>query len=175
MMKRNTLVAVTGLLVAAAAVGTGALVSRDAMASGVDPTGGDEMTLGMIVVDGTTAVECTFTGEDLRGLLPTAVPAAPSEEAVIIGAVPEVAETGVDLPDVLPTDALAVPADGQMITGAVPHRGYSAAPGGVADVRDGSPEECDAMRATLLETADLPVESSGQVAGTSGTESVITP
>ena len=70
-MKRNTLFGGLALMAAGGVIGAGAMISSNAMAdtAGAAPT--DQLTMISIGDDG-EAVQCTFEGADLDGLLPPA-------------------------------------------------------------------------------------------------------
>ncbi len=79
-MKRNTLFGAAGLLVAGAAIGAGAVVSQNAMASDGQVETANALTMINIGEDG-TAVQCTFTGADAEALMPTLPPGIPTDDA----------------------------------------------------------------------------------------------
>lgn len=73
-MKRNSLFGAAAIFVAGAAIGGGAIVSQQAMATDTPEAATDSVTIGMVSSDG-DAVQCTFTGADAADLMPIEIPA----------------------------------------------------------------------------------------------------
>ena len=166
-MKRNTLFGAAGLLVAGAAIGAGAVVSQNAMASDGQVETADELTMINISDDG-TALQCTFTGADIEGLVPEGIPTDDALKGATVVGIGEIVPVEGDLPEIdisgviagsLPADAVqasgvitvgASSADGKVtITGV----GTDGAPIAGPETREGTAEECSAMRHQAL--ADL--------------------
>lgn len=155
-MKRNSLFGAAAMFVAGAAIGGGAIVSQQAMATDKPATATDSVTIGMVSTDG-DHVQCTFTGAEAAGLIPTEVSAAdqlPVEvqaggEQVFGDAVTgQISGFGVVTTDSLPE------LDG---SGEVATFGVDAATGvmtlsgsGESQPRQGTPEECAALRDGFL-------------------------
>ncbi|MEN9644138.1 MAG: hypothetical protein RL238_807 [Actinomycetota bacterium] len=153
-MQRNTLFGGLALLMAGGVIGAGAMISSSAMADEGGTPPANEVTMINVGSDG-EAVQCTFSGADAEGLFPempsigmdVAIPAenvATPVEGVVggsgvieieAGSLPEGVEIG---------EAIAV---GDISGSALP----TDLPDGVQvlsadDARDGTPEECAAMR-----------------------------
>lgn len=155
-MKRNSLFGAVAMFVAGAAIGGGAIVSQQAMATNTPATATDSVTIGMVSADG-DHVQCTFTGADAAGLIPTEVPAAdelPIEvqaggEQVFGDAVTgQISGFGVVTTDSLPEldgsgDMAAFGVD--TATGVMTISGA-----GEPQPRQGTPEECASLRDGFL-------------------------
>lgn len=149
-MKRNTLFGGFALLVAGAAIGGGAAVTSNAMAaSGGDAPPTAEVTIVSIGADG-DAVKCTYTGDEATAMMPQELPAG-SMTPIEVG---EIAGT-----DGAITVSASVDADGSTqvvdvgggdgVTAAAPLPADIAGSMqvvGLDDARQGTPEECEAMK-----------------------------
>ncbi len=191
-MKRNTLFGAAGLLVAGAAIGAGAIVSQNAMASDGQVETADALTMINISEDG-TALQCTFTGADIEGLVPEGIPTDDALKGQMVmgvanivsaeGSLPEidvdggtvVGNAGVIVGSIAPG---ALPADGVITveastaTGGIQISGTNADGTPIAgpETREGTAEECAAMRAEAL--ANLQ-DLQAQVATATSGEAVI--
>lgn len=197
-MKRNTLFGAAGLLVAGAAIGAGAIVSQNAMASDGQVETANALTMINISDDG-TAVQCTFTGADAEGLVPEGIPTDDALKAQMVmgvanivpadGSLPVidvdggtvVGSTGIISGEFVTSGSLpvgAVEASGVITVGAstsdgkveITGVGPDGAPIAGSDAREGTAEECAAMRDQAL--ADL-ANLKTQVAAATNGEAVI--
>lgn len=156
-MKRNTLFGGLALLGAGGVIGAGAMISASAMADDTGTPPADEITIVQVTTDG-EAVQCTFAGADVEGLLPDLLGVTPEQVLPVDGefttsgsGVIEVA-TG-DLPEgvLVATGAVTVSAEGTVgDVGDLPS--LDSLPDDVQvvsvdDAREGTTEECAAMRA----------------------------
>ena len=186
-MKRNTLFGAAGLLVAGAAIGAGAIVSQNAMADDGQVETADALTMININDDG-TALQCTFTGADIEGLVPEGIPTNDVIDGQMVVGVAGIVPAEGELPVIevaagteigngvimgsLPADALQ--ASGVITVGASTSDGKVTISGVGADgtpiagpeTREGTAEECAAMRDQAL--ADL-ADMQAQVAANGGT------
>lgn len=159
-MKRNTLFGGLALLGAGGVIGAGAMISASAMADDTGTPQADEITIVQVTTDG-EAVQCTFAGADVEGLLPDLLGVTPEQvlpvdrEFTTSGSgVIEVA-TG-DLPGgvLVATGAVTVSAEGTVgdvgDVGDLPSLDsllVDMQVVSVDDAREGTAEECAAMRA----------------------------
>ena len=156
-MKRNTLFGAAAMLMAGAAIGAGAVITQNAMADdGNLPA--DTLTMVNIGSDG-SAISCTFTGDDIVGLVPVGIPTDDVAKEAAIAASGEVsgaiaitgtAEVAGELPVIDTAGAPAIPLPEGSAEGVVTVQvGAEGGPvninGSVGDVRDGTPDECQAM------------------------------
>jgi len=166
-MKRNSLFGAAAIFVAGAAIGGGAIVSQQAMATDTPEAATDSVTIGMVSSDG-DAVQCTFTGADAADLMPVDVPGVPS--AVEVGDLTVAGGSGG--PAVMGPTAVAQSGGGSIsglgevsddllpvLDGAsgVATIEVDAASGGIAlpaggalQSREGTAEECEALRAEFV-------------------------
>ena len=169
-MKRNTLFGAAALLMAGAAIGGGAVITQNAMADDGQPPVADALTMVNIAADG-TALQCTFTGDDIDGLVPVGIPTDDATKIAANAGVIQMATTEGSLPEIQMGSGVQV-VTGSITSGAVPASGVvtvEATPGGgpieisatdvdgnlvaAPEAREGTAEECAAMRAGAL--ADL--------------------
>jgi hypothetical protein len=177
-MKRNTMFGGLALLAAGAAIGAGAMVSGNAMASTGDPAPTDQLTMVSVGPDG-DALQCTFEGADVEGLLPDLPAGVPMVGNVVVGSgeimsadgsLPELVLSGSgELPEGAPEGAVtavagAVPvgADGQPVPPA------PAQVVNVDDAREGSAEECAALHDQAVAMASQIAAGGTQMGTTSG-------
>jgi hypothetical protein len=198
-MKRNTIFGAAALLVAGAAIGAGSVVSQNAMADDGLAEPASALTMINIGADG-TAVQCNFTGAEAEALLPTLPPGIPTDDAakaaangVVIG-IGQIAPAQGDLPQIQvggPAGVVTSVVTGSIDPGALPANGVitveaKTATGGIEisgtnadgtpiaapETREGTAEECAAMRAaaiTNLANLKAQVEANGgAVISTSG-------
>ena len=155
-MQRNTLFGGLALLMAGGVIGAGAMISSSAMADEGGTPPANEVTMINVGTDG-EAVQCTFSGADAEGLFPSmpsigmegAIPAenvaTPVEGGVVVGGSGVIEIEAGSLPEGVEIgEAIAV---GDIAGSALP----TELPEGVTvlsadDAREGTPEECAAMR-----------------------------
>jgi hypothetical protein len=145
-MKHNSLFAVAAALVAGAAIGGGAIVSQQAMATRTPAKATDSVTIGMLGADG-TAVQCTFTGADAQDLIPAG---APTDSTPLVapeggsGIITQVTGAAVPPPELDSSNGV-VTASVDAATGAMEVVGA-----GEWTAREGTPEECADLRAAMV-------------------------
>lgn len=176
-MQRNTLFGGIALLLAGGVIGAGAMISSSAMADEGGTPPANEVTMINVGADG-EAVQCTFSGAEADGLFPemplsneaipvsidgTPVPVAGGSgvveidpanppEGVVIGSGVVSVQVDAGSGQIVGSDeAIPVPADVQVLS--------------MDDARDGTPEECAAMRDQM--TSGVPAEG-GMVIGATG-------
>jgi len=158
-MQRNTLFGGIALLLAGGVIGAGAMISSSAMADEGGTPPANEVTMVNIGSDG-EAVECTFSGAEADGLFPElATEALP----IPVGDLPAQAGGGSGVIEIDPENLPEGVEVGPAVASGVVTVGVDAATGeaveisGTAleaevvvlsgdDARDGTPEECAAMR-----------------------------
>lgn len=160
-MKRNTLFGGLALLGAGGVIGAGAMISASAMADDAGTPRADEVTIVQVTTDG-EAVQCTFAGPDVEGLLPDLLGVAPDQALPVDGEFTTsgsgVIEVAVgDLPEgvLVASGAVTVSAEGTVgDVGELPSLdSLDSLPidnmqvVSVDDAREGTAEECAAMRA----------------------------
>lgn len=158
-MQRNTLFGGIALLLAGGVIGAGAMISSSAMADEGGTPPANEVTMVNIGSDG-EAVECTFSGAEADGLFPE-MPA--DAQSIPVGDLPVQAGGGSGLIEIDPANLPEGVEMGPAVASGVVTVGVDAATGeaveisGTAlegevvvlsgdDARDGTPEECAAMR-----------------------------
>lgn len=169
-MQRNTLFGGIALLLAGGVIGAGAMISSSAMAEEGGTPPANEVTMINVGADG-EAVQCTFSGAEADGLFPDVSLTADAIEVPISGDAGFVEIDPANLPEGVTVESgvVSVSADagsGQIIdtNEAVP------VPADVQvlstdDAREGTPEECAAMRDQM--TSGVPAEG-GMVIGATG-------
>ncbi len=153
------------MLMAGAAIGAGAVITQNAMADDGSSQPADTLTMVNIDADG-NSIACTFTGEDVVGLVPAGIPTdndAKAEAVIsgsgVIGSTGVITSASGDLPEVSITDvagSLPLGATQGVVTvqaSANGTAGVVSIDGAVGEARDGTPEECQAMRDQAM--ADL--------------------
>ncbi len=175
-MKRNTLFGAAAMLMAGAAIGAGAVITQNAMADDGTAQPADTLTMVNIDADG-NAVSCTFTGDDVAGLVPPGIPTddvakqAAIDGQVVVGQASVIATAEGDLPAIdisNVTGGSLPPGTGQgvvTVQADATAAGVVSIDGAVGEAREGTAEECQAMRDQAL--ADLQ-NLQGQVAEASG-------
>lgn len=196
-MKRNTLFGAAGLLVAGAAIGAGAVVSQNAMASDGQMETADALTMINISDDG-TALQCTFTGADIEGLVPAGIPTDDVIKGQMVVGVGGIVPADGTVP-MIDVDGATIVGGSDIITGsiaegAVPVDGVITVGAGMSgeltisgtdangdpivgpETREGTAEECAAMRdQALADMADMQAHvDSGTVISVSAEAGVIT-
>lgn len=181
-MQRNTLFGGLALMLAGGVIGAGAMISSNAMAATEGPPPANELTMINVGPDG-EAVKCTFSGADVEGMmpaLPSTAPAGVPVDGVINGSGGGVFTVSgivpgdgspIEIDPNNPPEGVVVGSgtitiDGSMPPGALPVIASSDAVPADAqiisadDAREGTPEECAAMREGAVAMA---VEGPAQV------------
>jgi len=152
-MKRNTLFGGAALLLAGAAIGGGAMISRTAIADDAPAVETDAVTIGMVGTDG-TGFQCTFTGTDAQTLIP---PPPPIEASG--GSVSGAAIRGTGVIDAADGPLPVLDASGGVLTvgvaagsGEVVVSGVDSDGAAIAapEIREGTAEECEQLRSTSV-------------------------
>lgn len=159
-MQRNTLFGGIALLLAGGVIGAGAMISSSAMADEGGTPPANEVTMINVGADG-EAVQCTFSGAEADGLFPElpadALPVPVGDLPVLAGGSgsglveidPENLPEGVEMGPAVASGVVTVGVDAS--TGEAIELSGTALEGEVVilsgdDARDGTPEECAAMR-----------------------------
>ena len=170
-MQRNTLFGGIALLLAGGVIGAGAMISSSAMADEGGTPPANEVTMINVGADG-EAVQCTFSGAEADGLFPDMPLSNEAIEVPISGDAGFIEIDPANLPEGVTVESgvVSVSADaggGQIIGSneAIP------VPDDVQvlsmdDARQGTPEECAAMRDQAV--SGVPAEG-GMVIGATGT------
>ena len=145
-------------MLAGSAIGAGLMISGGAMAAAGDPAPADQLTMVSVGRDG-DAIQCTFDGPDVEGLLPDLPAGISVDDGVIVGSgqlIPADAKLldGVSaLPGSVTVVAGAVPIDAQGRPALPDANVFSAQVLSAADAREGTAEECSAMHDQAAEMA----------------------
>jgi hypothetical protein len=177
-MQRNTLFGGIALLLAGGVIGAGAMISSSAMADEGATPPANEVTMINVGADG-EAVQCTFSGAEADGLFPEfpamALPTEGVDAPVLSGSGvievdPNNLPDGVEIGSVVASGAVSVQVDAA--TGEIVENSEALPlPDDVQvlsmdDAREGTPEECAAMRDQAV--SGVPAEG-GMVIGATGT------
>jgi hypothetical protein len=198
-MQRNTLFGGLALMLAGGVIGAGAMISSNALADTAGAPPANQLTMINVGADG-EAVKCTFEGADVQGMLPAfpstdPVGALPADVAIggagsIVVSAAGAGDVPIEIDPNNPPEGVVVGSGTITIDGSTPPGDLPVFTSGVVpaeglpadvkilsadDAREGTPEECAAIRegaVTMAQqmAAQMITGSATAVAGGSATK-----